>query len=491
MWVWVDRIGATILDTSLAAAVLLGLAALAMVACRQPARRCGLARAAIVASLALFPLVAYGPSRPRIEVVGPLRAVLEPVLPGGGERLESEATSAFRPSPAATDQVTPFVRWAPRVLTVVYVLGASASLAWLLLGWWCSAWLIQRAAHPDPTTRDVYLALPYAHWWRPRLRVGARLSRPVLLGSARPVILIPPDLDRPEARERLRLSLLHELAHAERRDSWFSLAGNLALAAWFFVPWLWWVRRQMRLDQEFLADHNAASGFGPFGAYASSLVELADPGPGPAAPTAAPAREIPLFGTGSALFQRVLMLVRCPYPVETRAPRWWRLGLPPVVACGTLLASSLTLRSAEPQTTPQDPPAVASSVASAPSFQVSRLVIAESPAGPDGWTPPHNLPFALPEQFELSLEIWAEARDLAQTRLAGCRLGPRAADATATGDAPRWHKVRVKREPKGVVVEVDGTKIPLDEAEGPRSSWLSIQPAPDRLGLIRNLLLTW
>ena len=67
MWVWIDRIGATILDTSLAAAVLLGLAALAMVACRQPARRCCLARAAIVASLALFPLVAFGPARPRIE----------------------------------------------------------------------------------------------------------------------------------------------------------------------------------------------------------------------------------------------------------------------------------------------------------------------------------------------------------------------------------------------------------------------------------------
>src|SRR4029079_15614907 len=125
----------------------------------------------------------------------------------------------------------------------------------------------------------------------------APLRRRPLLGALRPTILIPPDLDRPEAIERLRLSLVHELAHAERADPWFAWAGALAQAVWFPVPWVWWITRQMRLDQEFLVDRIAASEFGPFGSYATSLVELADARSERRAPAARPT----LLGAGSAL----------------------------------------------------------------------------------------------------------------------------------------------------------------------------------------------
>src|SRR5262249_33441099 len=162
---------------------------------------------------------------------------------------------------------------------------------------------------PSDPTRALYDALPYAgRGRRPRLRVASPLRRPVLVGFFRPAILIPPAMDWPGARERLRLSLLHELAHAERADSRFGLAGSLAQATWFFIPWAWWIRHQMRLDQEFLADRCASFGFGPFSDYASSLVDLADPGPSRQATGPAPAsRPSTLWGAGSALFQRILM----------------------------------------------------------------------------------------------------------------------------------------------------------------------------------------
>ena len=134
------------------------------------------------------------------------------------------------------------------------------------------------------------------------------------MGLLRPAILIPPGLDQPESAERLRLSLLHELAHAESLDHRFGPVANLAQAIWFFLPPVWWIRDQMKLDQEFLADRGAVDHFGTSGGYASSLVDLASSAL-PASGGAAPAPDAPVGGPGvaSALFQRVLMLLKCPF----------------------------------------------------------------------------------------------------------------------------------------------------------------------------------
>ncbi len=67
MWVWVDQLGRMIFDAGLAAVALLGLVTLAMLGCRQPARRVRLARAGIVSSLGLLPLVALTPL-PRLDL---------------------------------------------------------------------------------------------------------------------------------------------------------------------------------------------------------------------------------------------------------------------------------------------------------------------------------------------------------------------------------------------------------------------------------------
>ena len=50
---------------------------------------------------------------------------------------------------------------------------------------------------------------------------------------------------------------------------------KLAQAIWFFLPPIWWIRDQMKLDQEFLADRGAVEQFGTSGRYASTLVDLA------------------------------------------------------------------------------------------------------------------------------------------------------------------------------------------------------------------------
>ncbi len=80
---WIDRLGVLVLDASLGATLLIASIALAMVGCRQPSRRVGLARAAIIGALALFPLAALSPL-PRLDVIRTLRGFglnTHPILP--------------------------------------------------------------------------------------------------------------------------------------------------------------------------------------------------------------------------------------------------------------------------------------------------------------------------------------------------------------------------------------------------------------------------
>ena len=110
----------------------------------------------------------------------------------------------------------------------------------------------------------------------PPLRVSARINRPVLVGLFRTFILIPPAYNEEGFdKESLKLILLHELAHAAQGDTYFHAAASLAQSLWFFLPFLWWLRTQLRIDQEFLADQRVVMLTGSPAGYATRLVTLA------------------------------------------------------------------------------------------------------------------------------------------------------------------------------------------------------------------------
>ena len=142
-----------------------------------------------------------------------------------------------------------------------------AGFAWLLLGCWGVHWLRRHSLEPSASTRTLYRRLisglePQARV-RPDLRVSPRVQHPVVVGVLRPTILIPPSYDEPDTdAELLRLSLLHEIAHAEQSDPWFGTVASLAQTVWFFLPQIWWLRSRLLIDQEFLADRSAALRYG-------------------------------------------------------------------------------------------------------------------------------------------------------------------------------------------------------------------------------------
>ena len=471
MGVWFDRFGGFVLDVSVSAAALLGVVAIAMILCQQPVRRLLLARGALLGLLALIPLVGFR-LVPRFDVVSAIRE--SGLVPKAGVIADGDA---FAPPLDLFGRAT-------RATTLVYVSVVAVGLARLALGLLGLTWLTGRSSDPSPEARTLYESLPVAPGCqRPRLRVVERVRRPVLIGWLRPTILLPPALDQPAALGQLRLGLLHELAHAEAADSWFGLAGNLAQVFCFFLPPVWWIGAQMRLDQEFLADRRAATGFGPLREYASSLLGFASPradGVESAEPGTA------LESQRSALFQRVLMLVRCPFPVEQRPPVWWSSALPFLAVFITLGAASLSVRS----------PARAFSMRATPrtnTFQVATLTVAAVPAGPHGRAPLFELPIRLPAEFDLTVEVSGDRSTLAQSRVVGLSLESPALAAVLGGTADRasWHVVRVRRDRDGVSLWIDGRPGLSDRETPTLTAWLSVEPAPDREGVFRRLVLSW
>ena len=494
MGVWVDSLSAILLDATLAATVLFSLAALGLVGCRQPVRRVYLARTTLVCSLLLLPVVAFSPL-PRIplgrlvrgiaDVGDALSAPVEPEQPG--------AVAPDVPEPAwparwmgATRRVLPRPG---AILVPLYAAGVATGLAWLTLGYAGLAWIRRSARAPSAETAAFYERIPWSgKRARPCLRVTERVSRPVLVGTIRPLILIPGPLDRPEVAEPLRLSLLHELAHAECCDPLFSLIGRLAQTFWFFLPPAWWIRAQLALDHEFLADRRAASKFGHLPSYASALLGMASPGgDGVAIRTHKGAMAL----TGSALVQRVLMLVQCPFPVESRPPLWWVWLLPALLVPATLAGASLRFRLAAATAVPEA--AGTTATVREQTFRLPRLTIPPKPAGSQGRAPLFELPVRLPAAFDLSVQVWGTPSTLAATRVVGLRLGGPGSGRHASETPPSWHLVQIHRESVGARVRlaVDDHPIPLDPDQDVITTWLSVEPAPDREAQFQHLKLSW
>ncbi len=480
MWERIELLGVFVLDAGLASTVLLAIVTLAMLVSRQPARRVWLARAAMLGSLALIPLIGLE-LVPRFDVV---------------ELLQGFGVFHLRALSTRTDSVqgvaSVFARFGPwplRLVTLFYFSGLAIGLAWLILGFFAVFMLRRVSERPSTEALGLLESLHFIPCFRrPRLRVSRRARHPMLVGTIWPMILIPPELDDPRAEglSRLKLSLLHELAHAESADSWFGLLGNLVSAFWFFVPPLWWISSQVRLDQEFLADRRAANSFGPMRDYASSLLELATSHD--ANLSSIPIRSVREESMASPLFHRVLMLLWCPFPVEVTPPGWWSRGVPWLLVLLTLGTSTLAFR----------PPRYAPvPLAKLHQFAMGKLELPAAFANIHGRVPLFELPLRLPNRFDLTLEVWGNLATLAKMRISGLPLvSPlRIAISEKFPDPDTWHKVKLGSENGVFSLRIDDVPVEFLNLSGQDSSvltpWLSVEQAPDLPGLFQNLLLTW
>ena len=255
------------------------------------------------------------------------------------------ASTAARPffSPAAWAVVAPSFS---RDQLALGLMAAYGLVAFVITGRWLYGWValnrFLRSCTPASGEAAGLFADMTQHLRRPpRLLTSDRLRVPVSCGLWRPAVVLPDHFLSPADVPRLRWVFAHELTHLERRDPWSCLLFGLAQGVYFYCPWFWWLRRQVRLCQEFIADAAAARQPGLAEDYAQFLVSLA------AAP-AGPRVAIGVVGRHSDLFRRITMLLQNPLRMESACPRRWSLatlaGLVAVAVC----ASGLGLRAADP-----------------------------------------------------------------------------------------------------------------------------------------------
>ena len=169
----------------------------------------------------------------------------------------------------------PAARW--RVAPWTWVLGLLAAgvivrLGWIGLGLLRLARLARAADRiaPPAVARELLA----------RFRVSAafvqhpEVRMPCSFGLFRPTVMMPAAFDRLEPAFQ-RAIICHELLHIKRRDFARVVVEDVAAALLWFHPWVWLLRRRIRLHREQVVDAEVVRGTGDRCAYVRCLVELA------------------------------------------------------------------------------------------------------------------------------------------------------------------------------------------------------------------------
>jgi TonB family protein len=105
---------------------------------------------------------------------------------------------------------------------------------------------------------------------------STQVKTPVLVGTFRPMILLPADTETWMGADERRAVLLHELAHVERRDHWLHFIHPMMKALFFFHPAVRYALRQLSVERELACDERVlAAGISP-STYAEIILKVAE-----------------------------------------------------------------------------------------------------------------------------------------------------------------------------------------------------------------------
>jgi len=107
-----------------------------------------------------------------------------------------------------------------------------------------------------------------------RILVSPRIPVPVTWGFIRPTVAIPLAAQTWPA-DRIRIALLHEVAHARRGDQITQLFARIIAAFYWFHPMVWYAFRRLRLEQEKACDDFVLNTGQRSSSYGRHLMEIA------------------------------------------------------------------------------------------------------------------------------------------------------------------------------------------------------------------------
>ncbi|WP_442485648.1 carboxypeptidase regulatory-like domain-containing protein [Aeoliella sp. SH292] len=360
MTTMIDAVLQWFADYYLFSTLLLALVLLAGMFVRQPARRLGLAWAAVGGLFLLGGLLALPnwtkvslsrpvtntiPATPEVVPPDPTIQPIPLSAPTGGHVSQNIPTLEFAPSPKQTKVEPPRVReidFAP-LLFVSLVLGSTAALLWLLLGAWQTHRLVGASVPAPPEMERLLAALAGDDGALPRLRLSSQVGTAVALGLRRPTILLPEVYTNHDGLA-VRSMLAHELAHLRHGDLWMVATLRCFMIVLWAHPLYWLLRRRVRLDQEMLADA-AAADLTSRTDYAKQLVGWARELHAHKLPTLAGA--VGLWETRSQLRRRIAVLLDERMTVLQNCSRGWKVAAVALCLSTAFALSLLTVRPGE------------------------------------------------------------------------------------------------------------------------------------------------
>lgn len=213
-----------------------------------------------------LPVIVSSPTPPR--ETGPTLAMQD-------DRARPRPRQGFA-EPEVRTVVWPLRSYLPRwQTTVVGVWSVGALLCLLAIaraGWrLCS---LVRDCEPADEAQLAHCAELAGRKLSIKLRVTNNTTGPMVAGFFRPVLVLPEDFFTWE-HDRARAVLLHELAHAHRRDGLLHLLAAITCALHWCNPFAWWMLRRLQHEAECACDNAVLAAAMPAHDYAGHLLAVA------------------------------------------------------------------------------------------------------------------------------------------------------------------------------------------------------------------------
>jgi beta-lactamase regulating signal transducer with metallopeptidase domain len=162
-------------------------------------------------------------------------------------------------------------------IVAVWFLGVVLLSSRLLLSWLRARNLITHGTQPagiewQRTAARLSEALGLTR--AVKILESAVVEVPSVLGSLRPVILLPASTLTGLTPAQIEMVLAHELAHIRRHDFLVNLLQAFVETLMFYHPAVWWMSRRVRIERENCCDDLAVAVCGDRVQYAKALTRL-------------------------------------------------------------------------------------------------------------------------------------------------------------------------------------------------------------------------
>ncbi len=358
---FVEQIAPWLADYFLLATLLLTIVLLLFRLINQPARRLVLARPTLAALLLLTGLCALPgwslvhlltenkpaqntPALSPIQAAPPIEQPATPSIPNISPQPSQSSSTPVR-IPAPITKPFSWLTWLVRI----YLGGSLLAIVWQTSGSFLARRIIRQATAAPPALQNLLGEFSGTA----RLLVSNHVQAPAALGLLQPTILLPRQTSSSK-NDTLRPILAHELAHIHHGDLQTLAAVRLLTILLWPHPLFWRLRRQVRLDQETLADA-AAADISSRTDYAAQLVAWATPTHTPRL-----ASSVGLWESPSQLRQRIALLLDKKRTILRTCTRQWSAACAILIA---LVALGLSLVTLQPSTAALGKPADDSAVA--------------------------------------------------------------------------------------------------------------------------------